>query len=409
PGGGTWRAFSDTGEEVFFTIPSGSSPITLNWQNINTFTVVLDDPGTGNPNNTFNFDDVVYSITTFVSPETPSVAVVGSDFCPGDDVTVNVTGALNDGIWKVTEGCGSTEVGLFPSNTIILNPTETTTYAIQGIIESGCGPSSNCVTFTVEVLEESTPFIDFTIDPEGPVICSNEMVTATCAGGEDGAGAITRWYTEPNGGGVLFAEGNPVILTISETVTYHVRREGTCNSSESFPVTVTFVPDVTPPAIACPFDIEVTNTIWPCEPMAIDIGTANASDACGFTLSNDAPALFPVGVTTVVWEATDIGATSTCNQMVTVNCCIGGCLDMEACNYNPSATCDDGGCEFESCIPCPGDFNSDGIINAADLLQFLGSFGSDCGDPCPADLNEDLVINASDLLVFLGLFGTNCP
>ncbi len=101
-----------------------------------------------------------------------------------------------------------------------------------------------------------------------------------------------------------------------------------------------------------------------------------------------------------------------------------GCLDQEACNYNPLANCDsgvclypepfkncDGSCQFDfnqngvcdqeeipgctynhavnydetatidngSCLfACEGDFNGDGSVTVGDLLPFLASFGSDC-------------------------------
>ena len=82
---------------------------------------------------------------------------------------------------------------------------------------------------------------------------------------------------------------------------------------------------------------------------------------------------------------------------------IAGCTDPTACNYNDLATSDDGSCESTSCqgctyvsadnysatatvddgsciftSSCPEDLNGDGLINATDLLQFLGAFGSAC-------------------------------
>lgn len=346
-----------------------------------------------------------------MSPETPAVAVSGSNFCPGDDVIVNVTGAVNDGVWKVTTGgCGGTQVGLFSGNTIVLNPSATTTYTIQGIIESGCGPSSNCVDFTVDVFTESTPFTGFTVDPDATIVCPNDVIFWTCTGGVDGEGAFTRWYTEPDGAGVLYAVGNPINISVASPLTYHVRREGTCNTTASIPVTITYSPDPNPPVITCPANISVTNTDPTCEPMTIDIGTATATDVCTFSISNNAPAVYPEGETTVVWTADQIGDTSSCEQLVTVTCCIAGCDDISACNFDPSATCNDGSCVLGPCFTCPGDFNLDGVVDAADLLQFLGAFGTTCDTPpCLGDLNDDAVIDAADLLFFLGIFGSVCP
>ena len=78
-----------------------------------------------------------------------------------------------------------------------------------------------------------------------------------------------------------------------------------------------------------------------------------------------------------------------------------GCTISLASNYDSTATIDDGSCVFEVCditidnqavydgafsdgvasVPeniCPADLNIDGVVNAADLLECLGSFGASC-------------------------------
>lgn len=55
-----------------------------------------------------------------------------------------------------------------------------------------------------------------------------------------------------------------------------------------------------------------------------------------------------------------------------------GCTYPDAMNYNGSATNDDGSCTFMIGSDCPEDLNNDGLVNATDLLQFLGAFGSTC-------------------------------
>lgn len=57
---------------------------------------------------------------------------------------------------------------------------------------------------------------------------------------------------------------------------------------------------------------------------------------------------------------------------------IHGCMYDVAENYNPQATIDDGNCVFPALNPCPIDLNLDGFINTADLVLFLGSFGTNC-------------------------------
>lgn len=55
---------------------------------------------------------------------------------------------------------------------------------------------------------------------------------------------------------------------------------------------------------------------------------------------------------------------------------------------------------------CPGDFNGDGVVNAADLAIFIGQFG--CEGICEADLNLDGLVNILDLNLFLTYFGNQC-
>lgn len=55
---------------------------------------------------------------------------------------------------------------------------------------------------------------------------------------------------------------------------------------------------------------------------------------------------------------------------------------------------------------CPGDFNGDGVVNAADLAFFIGQFG--CEGTCEADFNLDGIVNTLDLNLFLTYFGSQC-
>ena len=55
-----------------------------------------------------------------------------------------------------------------------------------------------------------------------------------------------------------------------------------------------------------------------------------------------------------------------------------GCTYADASNYDANAGNDDGSCEFDLSNPCPADLNEDGSVTTADLLQFLGAFGTIC-------------------------------
>src|SRR5205085_12656618 len=76
---------------------------------------------------------------------------------------------------------------------------------------------------------------------------------------------------------------------------------------------------------------------------AVSLGAATASDNCpGTTTANNGTGTYPVGVTTVIWTATDAsGHTATCAQTVTV-------IDNQApsisCPANVTVNADAGQC-----------------------------------------------------------------
>ncbi len=88
--------------------------------------------------------------------------------------------------------------------------------------------------------------------------------------------------------------------------------------------------------------------------------TATATDACGIdSITSDAPATFPVGITTVTWTATDVnGNTATCTQNVTVTD-----------NQPPHIT-------------CPGDITvstDSGLCSASGVVLGTPSVSDNCG------------------------------
>lgn len=83
-----------------------------------------------------------------------------------------------------------------------------------------------------------------------------------------------------------------------------------------------------------------------------------------------------------------------------------GCTDSAACNYDATATSDDGSCEYTSCS-CLGDLDGDGQVAVTDVLMFLSDFGC-MVEPCVGDANGDGATNVEDLLIMLSNFGADC-
>ncbi|MEO0403509.1 MAG: hypothetical protein AAF193_01430, partial [Bacteroidota bacterium] len=84
------------------------------------------------------------------------------------------------------------------------------------------------------------------------------------------------------------------------------------------------------------------------------------------------------------------------------SCVFPGCTSFSALNFDPSAACDDGSCIF------PNDFAGDCAIWDANLEMFVQDPNCECSAGCVGDFNDDNTINAADLLTFLGIFGTSC-
>ena len=62
---------------------------------------------------------------------------------------------------------------------------------------------------------------------------------------------------------------------------------------------------------------------------------------------------------------------------------------------------------FSNYVSCPGDFNEDGLVQLADLLNFLLAYGLLCNG-CPHDINNDGIVQVADLIAFLLLYGNIC-
>src|SRR5207245_6577768 len=103
---------------------------------------------------------------------------------------------------------------------------------------------------------------------------------------------------------------NTVISTVTES---H-------GNSVTCPQTV-IVNDTQPPTISCPALVTVSASAGLCGATNVTLGTPTVSDNCGsVTVTNNAPALFPVGNNTVIWTVTDSSGNSiTCPQTVIVN------------------------------------------------------------------------------------------
>jgi len=103
------------------------------------------------------------------------------------------------------------------------------------------------------------------------------------------------------------------------------------------------------------------------------------------------------------WDAVCQAAYDQCNTS-----CLPGCGVPIACNYNPAAfNIDNNLCEFTSCAGCTY-IDADNYSPFATLDDGSCTYPP-CIDTCPADLNNDGVVGFADLSLFLAAYGTVCP
>jgi hypothetical protein len=118
------------------------------------------------------------------------------------------------------------------------------------------------------------------------------------------------------------------------------------------------------------------------------------------------------------WEVCATGSTTEgCEDMDNNSICdaddISGCLDSNACNFNPLATSESGDCGFAAVgfncngtSQCLGDVNGNNVLEVADFLELISEFG--CVSACLTDVSNDDAVSIADVLIVLSGFGATC-
>ena len=159
-----------------------------------------------------------------------------------------------------------------------------------------------------------------TIDSEDPtIVCPEDVSIATepgvCYTTDVGLGAAT---TGDNCGVGAVSDDAPAQFPIGSTsVTWSV--VDTCGAAATCMQDVTVTDDELP-TITCPDDVSVSADPGACYAISVNLGVSTTDDNCGVdSVSNNAPAQFPVGSTPVTWTVQDTsGNTAQCTQNVTV-------------------------------------------------------------------------------------------
>src|SRR5574338_472383 len=154
------------------------------------------------------------------------------------------------------------------------------------------------------------------IDTTAPIISAPADVTFEATSAYDNIIPLTQPTATDVVGDVTVTSDAPESFSLGETI---VTWTATDPSGNTATVTqkVTVV-DTTAPTISAPADI--TQEATSKSDNTISLQNANATDNVGIaSVTNDAPASFPVGETTITWTATDqAGLTSTATQKITI-------------------------------------------------------------------------------------------
>jgi hypothetical protein len=187
-----------------------------------------------------------------------------------------------------------------------VNTNSAGSYSVTYDVSDAAGNEATQVVRTVIVIDP---------DIEAPSITAPGNVTVEATGVTTtvtlGSATVTD-NVDPNPAVTNDAPaGFPVGTT---TVTWTATDDSGNSASAIQTVTVT---DTTAPTITAPANISVESS----EPIAVALGAPTVSDLAdpNPTVTNNAPALFPLGTTTVTWTATDtLGNSATATQTVTV-------------------------------------------------------------------------------------------
>jgi gliding motility-associated-like protein len=144
-----------------------------------------------------------------------------------------------------------------------------------------------------------------------PGVCGAEITYATPVGTDNCPGAFTSMI-QGLASGAIFPVG-------TTTVEYQVEDLAGNTATCSFTVEVI---DNEAPSITCPLNVNAVADLNECSVVgaSVNLGTPVTGDNCGIaSVSNNAPAVYPVGTTTVTWTVTDVnGNSNTCQQLVIV-------------------------------------------------------------------------------------------
>ena len=221
----------------------------------------------------------------------------------------------------------SADVGLCSSSSINLGtPTTSDNCMVASVINDApaiflVGQTSVTWTVTDQAGNTATCIQMITVtDDEVPTITCPAAITLNTSIGncEIANPGLADPISDDNCMVSTVSNDAPATFPIGETIVTWTVVDASGNST-SCTQQVTVV-DPENPMITCPSDVVASTDLGFCIATFVNIGMPTISDNCpGATVSSDAPAIFPIGMTTVTWTVIDVaGNTATCTQTVTI-------------------------------------------------------------------------------------------
>ncbi|MFZ1529735.1 MAG: T9SS type A sorting domain-containing protein [Ferruginibacter sp.] len=255
---------------VAFSSPTTGGTIVYNWTN-NTSSIGLAASGTGNiaSFNAVNTGTVPVTATITVTPSytnagvtctgTPVTfsitvnptavvnAITSQTLCVGQSTAaVNFTGPVagttyswvntNTSIGLAASGSGNIPSFIAQNNTL---NTISGTITITPNTAAGCVGTPKSFDYLVQALSAAPTGISTSITGPALLVCdTNRTVTLSVVGGGLGTGAVWKWYKDACGGTSVGTGATLSNIDVTQTTTFYVRAEGTCNTTACASVTV---------------------------------------------------------------------------------------------------------------------------------------------------------------------------
>ncbi|MDB5236176.1 MAG: Por secretion system C-terminal sorting protein/choice-of-anchor [Hymenobacter sp.] len=181
------------------------------------------------------------------------------------------------------------------------------TTTVTATATNSCG--SDTGTFTVTVEDHIAPTaqandIAVQLDASG----NASIIAAQVDNGSTDNCSVASITVAPSTFTCANVGTNPVVLTVTDA----------SGNQSTATASVTVVDNVLP-TITAPIAVTVNTDTGQCTASNVAMGMVTAADNCAATVTNDAPATFSKGVTTVTWTATDgAGNVATATQTITV-------------------------------------------------------------------------------------------